>query len=130
MWSDDEIIEAAQAIRPYLAELGVTDGPRFDSQIADVIAGVSEGRLKIDKLFLLLTSRDEIREWCRHFLENKHPPAVTRLLASAGSNLHPIRFEKFGCPKGDYIWFRASLGEPLPSCPTHPALRLVPAKRV
>ncbi len=26
---------------------------------------------------------------------------------------------KYACPKGDYVWYKRQVGEPIPNCPTH-----------
>jgi hypothetical protein len=31
----------------------------------------------------------------------------------------PAYSGKFGCPNGDYVWYRPTSGTPVPACPTH-----------
>ena len=121
---DEGLPEAARAIRPFLAELVGAEAPRFDAEIAGLLNGVQSGQEVTSRLRLLLDSNEAIAEWVAEVLEDPlhRPPDLQPLitrgygpLPGSGGTLHA---GKYGCPKGDYVWYRRSVGVPVPRCPT------------
>lgn len=124
---NEGILEAARAVRPYLAEyVGVAEATRLDDELARLLAGADGG----EDVEAALRASLETREATRVFLErilgdapSFRPPRVVAALTRSYSGLpgssSPVSADKFRCPYGDYVWYRGEVGEPAKPCPTH-----------
>jgi hypothetical protein len=130
---DEELAEAARAIRPYLGELVGDAAARFDSEIADLLEAAGSGHDVMTRLWSLLTSTAATESWTAEVLSDplhRPPPlqsAVRRGYEPLPGVGAPVPASKYTCPHGDYIWYRPATGMPVPRCPTHDSvLDLVP----
>jgi hypothetical protein len=120
MVDQPDIREAACAIRFYLPELLDEDAAAdLDGALARLLdEGAGEERL-VDEL----ERRDETAEWAAAFLEHGIPPEFAvvdeRAYAEAPGYGEPVGLTKFACPSGDFVWYRHSVGQQPPTCPTH-----------
>ena len=66
--------------------------------------------------------------WMAEFLERRLPPEVARGLRGYEPPLggEPVAAPKYVCPEGDYTWYRPSVRDAAPCCPTH-GVKLAPA---
>ncbi|WP_204136971.1 hypothetical protein [Halomicronema sp. CCY15110] len=119
MYSPDDILTAAAAIRPYLPNLLGETAPTVDAQLADLLNQPFSPGLE-NRILDCLAAHDASREWLNQFLQTKRPPDVERHyhpLAGQATDLPAI--PQYVCPEGDYVWYRHSIAEPVPLCPTH-----------
>jgi hypothetical protein len=122
---DEGLLEAARTIRPYLGELVGAEAPRFDAEIAGLLVSVQSGQDVASQLRLLLDSNEATAEWVAEVLEDplhRPPdlqPLITRGYAPLPRSGGPVHAGKYSCPDGDYVWYRRSVGVPVPRCPTH-----------
>jgi hypothetical protein len=125
--NQEDIVEAARSIRPYLNELIPAEAEQVDNELAGYL---NEGAATRNSNRLLATLRrhEPTREWVSEFLQKRLPPAVTRAFEFRQPPGDPaaVSATKYVCPQGDYSWYRVSIGRPIPNCPTH-GLMLVTA---
>jgi hypothetical protein len=121
MYKAKDVLEGACAIRPCLTQLlEARQAAEIDKKLAELLAQ-SQTDLKVDNQILKLLAKEEAtRTWLAAFLEHNLPPEVTRFYSPPPGIIGPVPgMTKFVCPEGDYIWYRRSVGEQIPQCPTH-----------
>ena len=130
---DEELLEAARAIRPYLADLAGEKAPFYDAEIARLLAATAAGADVGDELPALLRRSAAISAWVRATLADDllRPPDIQpgggatskgKLgYAPLPGTASPVAAQKYCCPDRDkdFIWWRRSAGIPVPVCPTH-----------
>lgn len=127
------MLEAARAVRPYLAAL---TGPRagaLDAKLAQGLAASHAGQDATAFLRTVLESDDVTSAFLEAVLADapKHRPPDLQPAnprgapADTGMQLPPgdvgpvLHAGKWACPLGDYVWYRPAIGTPVPPCPTH-----------
>jgi len=119
--ADTAILDAARAIRPFLAELVGLAAEDIDRDLATLLEQAASGVDVEDRILELLSQPAAIREWTAAFLQERQPPGLRVSersfgLPGAGSTTSP---QIFACPRGDYVWYRRSVDSLVPACPTH-----------
>lgn len=125
-YSSDEIVDAAQAIRPYLLDL--LDAPHAQHIETQLESWSSDTALDADsytQLNTILLAHEATREWLRLYLEEKY--AVENILDTLRvyyplrGVMHPIQSPRYICPVEfcHQDWFRHDLDEDIPKCPIH-----------
>ena len=126
---DNQIIEAARCIRPYLPALIPDEGASLmDRELAQHLNSAQGSQPNANVILAILCSHDASRQWAYEFLQQLLPPEVTRAFTfqrPLGDPV-PVAAGKYVCPLGDYTWYRLAAGTPVPPCPTH-AVTLVAA---
>jgi len=123
--SDEQILEAARAVRPYLAELVGPDADRVDGELAVLLARSRDGRDgEVEGLILdCLMRNPATHDWAASFLIAQQPPdagAGQRGYGSLGGEGEVVAALRFACPVGgDTVWYRRSVGQEPPICGTH-----------
>ncbi len=132
---DRGLAEAARAIRPYLGELVGDAAARLDSMIADLLEAAGSGHDVTPELWSLLTSTTATETWVAQVLSDPlhRPPElqsrVTRGYEPPPGEGTPVPASRYACPRWDYVWYRITVGTPVPRCPTHGCvLDLTPAR--
>jgi hypothetical protein len=123
---DEGVLEAARAIRPYLADLvGPTVADRLDRRIADLLTGAEEQAIPA-ALLSLLEEQQDTAWFLGRVLDDRpryRPPYVqggpARDIASPAGDLGGIEADRYACPLGDYVWYRPDVGTEVPACPDH-----------
>ena len=127
--------EAARNVRPYLSELVGPAAAEVDAQLAELLAAAEQGEDVGTELRAALDSHEGTLAFLEAVLDDApkyRPPQVQpSSLKGAYSGLPgqtlPVEADKYRGPKlNDYVWYRPSVGVPVPECPTHHVL-LVPA---
>ena len=119
MPTSNQIFEAAAAIRHYLPELEPEQAANLDRQIADLLNQDRSTPGLDNQILRLITQTDAIRTWAKEYL-NPDPKSTERgLFSPTNDPANFIDLHKYACPHGDYIWYRHSVGDPIPNCPTH-----------
>lgn len=126
---DETIFCVACTIRPYLKELVGEEAAAYDREISRLLAAAIAGTDVGDELMSVLVRSPKVQTWAAQVLEDDlHRPPELQPLAELGYEPVPTRepppteAEKFCCPDGDYIWWRRSIGQQVPTCPDHSAL--------
>ncbi|WP_088893244.1 hypothetical protein [Leptolyngbya ohadii] len=115
----EEILDCARSIRPALPELLEAGAESFDRQLAELLAEAKAGQPVEDEILRLLRSHPNTEPWTAEYLRPKtNSRGFTPLPGSIGS----VSAQKYVCPHNDYIWYRRSIGIPIPACPSHPEL--------
>ena len=122
---DEDIIDVARTIRPYLPRLVGAEADACDREIVDLIAEAQAGHDVGDQLLAVLTRSPTVHEWAAGLLENeRHLPPDVLLKAERGYQPlpgagEPVEAQRYECPYGDYVWYRISISDRPPGCPTH-----------
>lgn len=121
---DKDIVIAAQTIRPYLSALAGEEAAAYDREIAGLLARARDGHDVSEQLLAVLTRSRAMHAWAaRVIADERHlPPEIVQALERGYQTLPGdggiIDAEKFACCYGDFVWFRISVGVPVPDCPT------------
>jgi hypothetical protein len=123
---EEDVRQAARAIRPYLDELLEDDtlASAMDRRLAELLAEAGAGRSVKASLLGVLTEQEPTRRWTREFMKDKVPPQAYRGRRPPGdprlaSDLFDVLAPRWVCPQGDYDWYPSTAGEQPPACPTH-----------
>jgi hypothetical protein len=129
---DDGVLEAGRAIRPYLVQLvGEKSAPTLDAEISGMLCEAARGIDVGGRLRALLDRRRETELFLEEVLNDAprfRPPDMQPAFASptrrafellAGDVGPILHAGRYACPGGDYVWYRPSVGAPVPDCPDH-----------
>jgi hypothetical protein len=136
---DDELFEAARAVRPYLDEIVHDQAALLDTQIGALLerehadpAGAAAG------LAELFSSKPDLHDWIAALLADPQlrppdvaqadEPAATKSYQSLAGDQQPVTAARYACPRGERVWYRRSQGQQVLRCPEHD-LEFVPAPR-
>jgi hypothetical protein len=124
---DQAVWEAARAVRPYLDDLVGAAASQVDVELAEILTDNEDDERSEYLLREVLEAHEGTFIFLRRVRDDApayRPPQVLaestgrRYTGPAGNPL-PVPADKFACPRGDYVWYRADADEPLPLCPTH-----------
>jgi len=120
MKNDENLLEAARSIRPFLADLAPDQAVELDKCLSDYLAEASAGQSVTNKIVKNLTTLPRTKEWLEAFLELGKPPSTqVRAFAPPLGDPSPVLASRYVCPQGDYTWYQMSAGSPIPRCTTH-----------
>ncbi|PSB24756.1 hypothetical protein [Stenomitos frigidus] len=115
----EAILECARSIRPALPALLGSEAALVDRQLADLLTQAKAGQPVGTQILELLQSDPRIRNWAAEFLA---PHQISKGFEPLAGRSGDVSAAKYVCPDGDYVWYRRTTGEQMPSCPTHGAL--------
>jgi hypothetical protein len=124
---DEGVLEAACAVRPYLAEfVGPAVAADVDAELAGLLVSTAGGDDVEAGLRTVMQAHEATRIFLQRVLEDApdfRPPQVVSALTKRYSGLpgqsSPVPADKFRCPYNDYVWYRPEVGVPIEHCPTH-----------
>lgn len=119
MPTTDDILEGARAIRSHLDELIATKAVAVEQELANLLREAETGQNVENRILRLLSRHDASREWMAKFLREEGRSETTRLFKPPPGKGEPVQASKFVCPECDYVWFRRTVGQSAPHCPTH-----------
>jgi len=114
---EEEVLEAARAIRPHIHELMGEHAASAERELDRLLAEADQGRDVALDLVRFFAASEPTRRWAKQLLDV--PPAL-RSYASLPGPLQHVTVPSYRCPEqhGE-IWYRFSVGEPVPFCPEH-----------
>jgi hypothetical protein len=126
--SDDGVLEAARAIRPYLNRL-VEDpavARTLDRRVADQLTAPGDPADIASRLRAMLEEQGDTAWFLSRVLTDKphyrppyQQPAHWRDIVSPAGDPGLVVADRYACPHGDYVWYRPDVGTPVPDCPDH-----------
>lgn len=125
---DEDLLEVARVIRSYLPDLLGSGARSCDQRIAGLLAAARSGQNVDEDLATALQQSPAVHVWAAQVLQDERhrPPDLQPAfelgfepLPGAGG---PVQAAKYCCPHDDFVWWRRSAGQAVPSCPTHGAL--------
>jgi len=122
MFTNDQLLAASRAIRPFLPKLIPALADQIDRQLAQLLNQPDlDETTKVDRLLEVFDAHPETKSWLDQFLQI---PATERGFYGLPGNPAPATATLYICPIGnDYTWYQ-EVNEKIPLCPTH----LVPLK--
>jgi hypothetical protein len=127
--TNDGVVEAGRAIRPYLVELVGPAAGDFDERIAHLLNSGGPSNELATALRDLLNGHEATSAFLEAVLFDApqyRPPAVqSDYVRSRGYQGPPgevgvvLHAGKYVCPYGDFVWYRPSVGTDIEECPTH-----------
>ena len=128
--TDEGVLEAARAVRPYLPDLVGPEAERLDDRVAELLSDFNGREEVIAALRLVLDSHEgtsSFLDWVLADAPHYRPPSVQPDYLRDSESFSPLagavtpilHSGKYRCPKGDYVWYRPAVGAAVPACPTH-----------
>lgn len=128
---DTVILEAARAIRPCLPDLVGAEAIEVDRRLAELLGRPDD--TQVAALILAeLGIRPATRDWFTAFTRRLVPPSADEILGDREKTGNPplgggpppgageaVGGVRFACQEADYVWYRHTVGEEIPRCPTH-----------
>jgi hypothetical protein len=126
---DKAVWEAARSARAYLhTMLEWEKAARLDGELAELL---NAGLYVEDRLRTVLNQHKETTEFLENVRQDPHfrpaqanPVKVRGFDGGLPGQRSPVGSDKYGCPRGDYVWYRISVDAEIGCCPTHPECRL------
>ncbi|MFB4285512.1 hypothetical protein ACBJ59_60370 [Nonomuraea sp. MTCD27] len=125
---DDDLLEAARTVRPYLPDLIGDAAPQVDQEICRLLDAARAGADVAFELNATLSQTMALHLWKEEVLADElhRPPELqSRTVRRSAGRPSPgdgedIDATKYVCPvERDYIWWRQSPGDQVKLCPDH-----------
>ena len=126
MTSYPDVLQAAKAIRPYLAELlERPDANAMGDRLELALNASTDTAAQQAEIRRVLSVAEPTREWLRLYLEEQKPVAE---ILSIIRTYHPlpgkagvVASPRYRCPVASchQMWYRREVGTEVPNCPIH-----------
>jgi hypothetical protein len=114
---EQEVLNAARAIRPHLPDLVGDDAVEVDGQLQHLLARSEAGETVKIAILRVLSQRNATRQWANDLLK---VPQRDRSYEGLPGKVQMVSVPRYICPKGDGTpWYRFSVGDQVPLCPNH-----------
>jgi hypothetical protein len=114
---EQEVLDAAQAIRPHLPDLVGEEAEEVDRELQRLLARAETGEMVRIDILRVLSHRDATRQWANDLLK---VPQRDRSYEPPPGKVQAVTVPKYICPKGDGTpWYRFSISDQVPLCPNH-----------
>jgi hypothetical protein len=120
---DEDLLDVARTIRPYLEELVGAEAAFYDQEIARLLAAAHAGADVDERLTVVLSRSTATHAWAAKTLEDElhRPPHLQPVRELGFEHLpgkeSPTATDKYCCPERDFVWWRRSVAKPVPPCP-------------
>jgi hypothetical protein len=125
---DEDLREAARALRGQLPELVGDRADEYDAVLRDLLVrATTEEEEAVDEQFLSLVQGSPVlHEWVASLLSDEHlrpphaQPSTERGYTPLPGHGAPVDAQRYACPvDGNFVWYRPFIGVPVPTCPDH-----------
>jgi hypothetical protein len=114
---EQEVLDAARAIRPHLPDLVGKEAQEVDDQLQRLLAQSGTGETVKIAILRVLGQRDATRQWANDLLK---VPQRDRSYEELPGKVQMVSVPKYICPQGDGTpWYRFGIGDQVPLCPNH-----------
>src|SRR5437868_385501 len=115
---DEDVIEAARAIRPRLASLVGEDVTRIGASLDAIMSSADPVSKMADDIVSVVVAHDRLRvEFLKLFPEEKDIVRSASYVGGPPGLSAPSATAVYYCPKCDYRFPIFEVGEPVPPCP-------------
>lgn len=130
-FTPEKVLACARTIRAFLPELLHAEmAQQMDGQLATLLAQAQAGASVTAEILDVLKSQPDVQRWAGEFLSpTSVPKGVGEPYSPLPGWIGAIAAPCYICPKGDFVWYRRSVGTPIPKCPSHPGMDLVHADK-
>jgi len=126
MTSSPDVLQAAQAIRPYLAELlERPDANVMGERLELALNATTDTAAQQAEIRRVLSVAEPTREWLRLYLEEQKPAAeilsIIRTYQPLPGKAGVVASPRYCCPVASchQTWYRRKVGAEVPHCPIH-----------
>lgn len=126
MTSPSDVLQAAQAIRPYLPELLTRqDAGVIANRLELALNATTDPVAQSEELTHILSATDPTREWLRLYLEEQHEAAailkIIRTYQPLPGKAGAVTSPRYRCPVASchQTWYRRETTAEIPNCPIH-----------
>ena len=134
---DEQILEVARSIRPYLPRLIGAQAGHCDRRLVELLQEAAAGADVEEAILELLARQPATHSWAASTLDDERhrPPDLQAARGAASRGFSPlpnpygadlVDAERYVCPvDGNFVWWRVWVGVPVPECPDHPDITLI-----
>lgn len=126
MTSSPDVLQAAQAIRPYLPELlSRPDAEAMANRLDLVLRQTADSAAQQAEVRQVLSLAEPTREWLRLFIEEETPAAeiltIIRTYQPLPGKAGVVASPRYRCPVASchQTWYRRAVQADVPDCPIH-----------
>lgn len=122
--------DLARAVLPQLPKLAGDKAPKLEAELNALLLRADHGEDVDAPILKLLQQEPHVEEWIAHKVSadfSKVPAPDVLGYISPVSGVGDISADRYACPRGDFVWSRADVGDEPPRCPNH-GISLVPAE--
>ena len=126
MTSSPDVLQAAKAIRPYLADLlELPDANTMSDRLELALNAVTDTATQQAEISRVLSLAEPTREWLRLYLEEQKPAAeilaIIRTYHPLPGKAGVVTSPRYRCPVAscNQTWYRREVGAEVPNCPIH-----------
>lgn len=126
MTSSPDVLQAAQAIRPYLAELlELPDADAMRQRLELALSATANSTTQQAEIRRVLSLAEPTREWLRLYLEEQKPAAeilsLIRTYQPLPGKAGTVESPRYVCPVASchQTWYRRDAAAEVPNCPIH-----------
>jgi hypothetical protein len=125
--------EVARTLRSRLAELAGEDADDIDRALAEVLNRPGEADVQVTPILTILARHPSVHAEAARAVQRRsasgEPEALRDIGTPPGRGDPDYRPRRYACPRGDFAWYRRTVVQQPPPCPTH-QVRLEPADRI
>jgi hypothetical protein len=118
MYQDEDIVIAARNLQSHLDELLPAEEANRIGGLLDEVLNAG-GKDVGNSILEVIAIHESTRLWLNKVLEERGELDNVKAYSPLPGKPTPIAADRFVCPKGDYVWYRPSVGVPVPLCPNH-----------
>lgn len=126
MTTSPDILQAAQAIRPYLTELlERPDANAMSDRLESALSDTANATTQQAEIRRVLSVAEPTREWLRLYLEEQKPAAeilrIIRTYQPLPGKAGVVESPRYRCPVASchQTWYRRDASAVVPNCPIH-----------
>ncbi|MGF1458157.1 MAG: hypothetical protein ACFBSG_03945 [Leptolyngbyaceae cyanobacterium] len=125
MTSTPKLVQATQAIRPYLPELlSPRDAEAMARQLDLALTIATDGEPS-QEIMQVLSATEMTRQWLQLYLEGEHSEAeildIIRTYQPLPGKSGTVASPRYRCPVASchQVWYRRDVATEVPTCPIH-----------
>lgn len=119
------MLEAAQAIRPYLSDLLTAPDAKIMGQRLDLILNANiDSEVQSEEIRSLFATTQTTQEWFSLYAEGRPVEKIVSIIRTyqpLPGKSDAIASPRYRCPVANchQVWYRRDVDEPIPNCPIH-----------
>lgn len=116
MYDAEDVLQAGRAIYPHLPDLAEAQAEEMGNRLIRLLDQAAAGDDVKLQILALFSETSATRDWANKLLSI---PEQYRSYQRMAGGVQGITVPRYGCPHGDYSWYRFNKGDQPPLCPHH-----------